>query len=233
MAMGGVGTLVRKGIAGAMGEKVTRFKTTTAGGHGGTMWLQVELEAEEGNNNQRVKLGVPYMESKKSCTSGKIDPSTMWEEVGEMARERSRETTTIWMGDMNAHTGNEGEGPVSKVSGKWNYTEAAPPRAQDANVHGEPRKPDGRGRKLLEQLGIASMRIVRGRDRAGREAVSEHTYESKTGAGEGIRAAVDYMTVNAEILGEAVKAGATAEGARMSDHRLLHLGIWKCQLGNT
>ena len=92
----------------------------------------------------------------------------MWAGLGATAAARTAEGPTLWMGDMNAHTADRMEGNPD--------VPAVPARDGCKLNSGAPRPMNIVGRRSLEELGKADLRIVHGRSRFGRSPVWQHTY---------------------------------------------------------
>ena len=95
----------------------------------------------------------------------------MWAGLGATAAARTAEGPTLWMGDMNAHTADRMEGNPD--------VPAVPARDGCKLNSGAPRPMKIVGRRFLEELGKADLRIVHGRSRSGGPPVWQHTYSGK------------------------------------------------------
>ena len=145
---------------------------TGVGGHDGSIWITITLRSPDPDTpDHTLNVGCTYAETRESCRSGGINMDEMWAGLGATAAARTAEGPTLWMGDMNAHTADRMEGNPD--------VPAVPARDGCKLNSGAPRPMNIVGRRFLEELGKADLRIVHGRSRSGRPPVWQHTYSGK------------------------------------------------------
>jgi len=172
--MGGVGLLVRANLAGckagsSYANVVQLPHPTGVGGHDGSIWITITLRSPDPDTpDHTLNVVCTYAETRESCRSGGINMDEMWAGLGATAAARTAEGPTLWMGDMNAHTADRMEGNPD--------VPAVPARDGCKLNSGAPRPMNIVGRRFLEELGKADLRIVHGRSRFGRSPVWQHTY---------------------------------------------------------